>query len=376
MPLASVRRLVRKRPLLHALEVREVIQHALEFQKTLERAKASAGAPEPGWYPWDSFGTVTLLDRLLTGRRRFFAPLIGRDPVLDIGCGDGALSFLFESLGFRVGAVDHAAANYNRMRGVHALKKALGSRLRVSAIDIDRSPRWPAGRGGLALLFGVLYHLKNPLGVMDALAEHARYCLLSTAVTRFAPGGRAEVSSMPVAFLAGRDGLRGDETNYWIFSEAGLRTLLDRAGWEVCDWLAVRDTDSVLWEAQTDERVFCLLRSRRIPHEAQTQLADGWHVLENAAWRWTMRRFSIAVAPGHRTLRLKVTVPATLTPPLALAGSGVTHKLPKTGDYDFDFPLKTSTEEQLVHFEVDRALEPDALDHRERALIVRDVEVM
>jgi SAM-dependent methyltransferase len=373
VPLATVRRLVRKRPLLHALEVREVIQHALEFQKTLDRAKAKTAAPEPGWYPWDSFGTITLLDRLLTGRRRFFAPLIGRDPVIDIGCGDGALSFLFESLGFRVCAVDHPDANYNRMRGVHALKKALASPLRISAIDVDRDPRLPVERCGLALLFGVLYHLKNPLGVLEALAARARYCLLSTAVTRFAPGAPADVSSLPVAFLAGRDGLRGDETNYWIFTETGLRTLLDRAGWDVCDWLAVRDTESVLWETQTDERVFCLLRSRAIPHDAQTQLADGWHVLENGAWRWTMRRFSIAVAPGHRTLRLKVTIPATLTPPVTLTGNGVTHTLPKPGDYDCDFPLTPSPEEQLIHFEVDHALDPDPVDNRERALIVREV---
>src|SRR5690348_16211674 len=118
VPLASVRRLVRKRPLIQALEIREVIQHALEFQKKLDGAKAGTIAPEPGWYPWDSLGTITLLDRLLTGRRRFLAPLIGRDPILDIGCGDGVLSFLFESLGFRVCAVDHQAANYNRMCGV------------------------------------------------------------------------------------------------------------------------------------------------------------------------------------------------------------------------------------------------------------------
>src|SRR5439155_10018218 len=136
-----------------------------------------------------------------------------------------------------------------------------GSKVRVAELDIDREWRLPVRRCGLALFLGVLYHLKNPLGVLEALASQARYCLLSTAVTRFAPGEATDISSVPAAFLAGHDGLRGDETNYWIFTEAGLRNVIDRADWDVCDWLRVCDEGSVLWNVQTDERVLCLLRS-------------------------------------------------------------------------------------------------------------------
>src|SRR5262249_43129782 len=157
------------------------------------------------------------------------------------------LAFFFESLGARVCAVDNAPSNYNRMQGVSAVKTALNSSVRIEDLDLDRDFRMPIRRSGLALCLGLLYHLKNPYGVLELLSGVARFCLLSTAVTRFAPRTHDDINAWDAAFLAGRDGLRGDETNYWIFTESGLRTLLDRTGWEVCDWLLVRDEDSVLW---------------------------------------------------------------------------------------------------------------------------------
>jgi SAM-dependent methyltransferase len=369
-------RVTGRQPLIQSPEIREVIEHALNFQEVLRHTKAGLPLPDPGWYPWDSFGTVTLLDGLLTGRYRFVAPLAGNDPVLDIGCGDGALAFLFESLGCKVCAVDHPQSNYNRMRGVRALKGALRSRARIVELDIDRDFDLPVRRCGLALLLGVLYHLKNPYGVLEALAGRARYCLLSTAITPCAPDGKSEMSGVAAAFLAGRDGLRGDETNYWVFTETGLRTLIDRTGWEVCDWLAVRDGDSILWNTQTDERVICLLRSRSFAHEPCTQLADGWHALESRAWRWTERRFSMAVEPGMRAVTLKVTVPESLSTPLMLRAGDTTHVFSRPGDYECLVPLRVSSAEQVVECEVDHALEPDERDNRQRGIIVRSAEVI
>ena len=379
MSFASWKRRLRPRPLIQQLEIRDIAARALAFQERLRQAKSEAVPPDPGWYPWDSFGTLTLLDKLLTGRRRFLEPLIGDHPVLDLGCADGDLAFLFESLGCRVCAIDNPPTNYNRMAGVEALKTALDSSVRIESLDLDGPFRLPVRRCGLALCFGILYHLKNPYSVLETLAASANYCLLSTAITRFAPDQQTEVNHLPVAFLAGRDGLRGDETNYWIFSETGLRTLVDRSGWEVCDWLVVGDKDSVLWNTQRDERVLCLLRSRSFAAAPVSQLVEGWHILENGAWRWTRRRFSLTVAPGAQRLNLKVTVPPNLELPLTLTAHAAgdllaTHTLARPGDFECVQNLPPGAE-VLVEFDVDRAIPPDATDARERAVIVRGVEL-
>ncbi len=378
VPFASWKRLLRPKPLIQQFEIRDLIARAVDFQGELRRRKGEIALPEPGWYPWDSFGTFTLLDQMLTGPRRFLEPMLGADPVLDIGCGDGDLSFFLESLGYRVCAIDNPPTNFNQMAGVSALKTAFDSSVRIEPIDLDRAFQIPIRRSGLALFFGILYHLKNPYGVLESLAGHARYCLLSTAITRFAPD-QSDVNHLGVAFLAPGDGLRGDGTNYWIFSETGLRTLLDRTGWEVCDWMVSAAEDSVLWNTQRDERVICLLRSRHFTATPATQLVDGWHVLESGAWRWTERRFSLSIAPGNCRVALRVTVPENLSPPLTLiasvAGEPIaTHVLPAPGEYDCAQQVP-SGDEVLLTFEVDRALPPDDTDARERALLVRDIEI-
>jgi len=377
--LHSWRSRLRARPLIQQLEIRDVVARALVFQERLARVRQSVEPPDPGWYPWDSFGTLQRLNELLTGANRFLDPVIGDDPVLDLGCGDGDLSFLFESLGCRVCAVDHSPTNYNRMRGVEALKAELDSSVRIEDLDLDAGARLPVGRCGLALCLGLLYHLKNPFGVLEQLARHARYCLLSTAVTRFAPDSATEVNGMPAAFLAGRDGLRGDETNYWIFSETGLRTLADRCGWDVCDWIAVGAQDSILWNRQQDERVYCLLRSRAFPMEPATQLVSGWHVLENGAWRWTERTFSLNLARGGQRLGLNVTAPENLQFPVTLSASAggreiARHVLESAGNYECA-QMAPAGEGVLVEFTVDRVLAPDENDGRERGLVVRGVEI-
>ena len=307
---------------------------------------------------------------MLTGHARWLRSLIGGEPVLDIGCGDGAVAFLLESLGARVHAVDHPPTNYNRMQGVKALKSAFRSSVRIASADLDARPDLPLGECGLALMLGVLYHLKNPFGVLEMLAAKARHCLLSTAITRYSLDQSINLDHLPLAFLAGRGGLRGDQTNYWIFTEAGLRNLLDRTGWEIADWKVVDDEDSTLWGTQRDQRVFCLLRSRRRPPAGRSQLLDGWHKLEHDAWRWTGRRFSIALA-SPAAVRLRCTVPGVVPCPITLTAGGVSETFSAPGDYVFAVPADFG----ILEFELDHALAPDPRDARERGIVVSVVEL-
>ena len=110
-----------------------------------------------------------------------------------------------------------------------------------------------------------------------------------------------------------------------------------------------------------------------------TQLVAGWHVLEAGAWRWTERRFTLAVAPGAQRLSLKVTVPPNLPLPLSLTarvdGSTLaTHTFTQPGDSECAQLLPPGAE-VLVEFEADGALCPDATDGRERAILVRAIEI-
>ena len=53
-------------------------------------------------------------------------------------------------------------------------------------------------------------------------------------------------------------------TIYWIFSDAGLRRLFDRSGWEVLEIMTVGDTTaSNPADQDHDERAFAILRSKK-----------------------------------------------------------------------------------------------------------------
>ncbi|HXB68687.1 MAG TPA: methyltransferase domain-containing protein [Candidatus Acidoferrales bacterium] len=361
---------LRSRKLIQDIEIGELAELAHRFHETLTARKAAIAPGGFDWYPYDSFGIISMLGDVFTGRQRWLGTLIGDEPVVDVGCGDGAVSFFLEWLGARVYAVDHPPTNYNRMQGAKALKSALGSSVRIAAADLDARFDLPVRKAGLALFLGVLYHLKNPFGVLECIAGRARYCLLTTAITQYATDQRTRLGDLPVAFLAGRGGLRGDETNYWIFTEPGLRNLVDRAGWDVCDWKVVDDAASTLWGTQRDQRAICLLRSRVRPTAERSQLLAGWHKMENDAWRWTERRFSISLAAPAR-VALRCTVPAAITWPVMLSAAGVTKTLPMAGDYDF----AVTADRGVLEFELNRALEPDSLDGRERGIVVRGVEL-
>ena len=156
---------------------------ALEFRERLRHLKSTRALP---WYPYDSLACVPQIERMLHDRPGLLQHA-RRLPMLDIGSGDGDLAFFFESLGFRVTAVDFEPTNFNRMQGVRALKSALGSNVDVHSVDLDGRGATAGGPFGLCFLLGVLYHVKNPFYLLESVAHEAEYCLLSTRVARRTP---------------------------------------------------------------------------------------------------------------------------------------------------------------------------------------------
>src|SRR5271168_1932876 len=132
----------------------------LPFERRIKNIKEHHAHPGFEWYRYQSLTNLTHLKKLLAGTEASVLEAARQRGVLDIGCGDGDLAFLFETLGCHVDAVDHSVPNHNGMRGVRFLAKELGSSVGIHDIDLDTQFTVPQERYGLAVFLGILYHLK------------------------------------------------------------------------------------------------------------------------------------------------------------------------------------------------------------------------
>lgn len=244
------------------LKVDDALRASMVFGQKLRVIKNSV-RPQAGWYPYDSMANLQHINQLLSGESRNLGQLIRDLPIADIGAADGDTAFFLSELGFSVDIIDNAPTNYNGMDGMRLLAQQLESSAQIHEIDLDSYFSLPRDSYGLVLFLGLLYHLQNPYYVLRSLAKSANYCLLSTRIARFAADRRSEIAQLPVAYLLDPFESNNDPTNYWIFSETGLRRLLDRCGWDVVDFCTLGDTlNSDPHSAEHDERAFALIRSR------------------------------------------------------------------------------------------------------------------
>jgi len=366
------------------LQTSDLVAAANRLRVRLAAARARA-RPQFAWYPYDSLSNVYQLERLLGPRYDFLLHGAQANGVLDVGCADGELSFLFESLGCRVSAVDHPLTNHNHMRGIRALQRLLDSTIDIREIDLDSQFSLPGECHGLTLFLGILYHLKNPFYVLERLARQSKYCVLSTRIARCFPDGAPMPKDRPIAYLLESAELNRDNSNFWIFSDSGLRRLLKRTHWEVLEYHNVGDTSaSNPTSPDRDERVFCLLKSHF--GLANVDLLEGWHHAEDSGWRWTERRFSVRVSsdaiarPERMVMRLFV--PSALIEqygPITLSASADGEEMPPLvfddpGDHTFTGRFKPGCPSEVVTFTLDKALPPDDSDPRERGIIVASID--
>lgn len=360
-------------------DIAGIAKRAGQYYLYLEKIKAEYPGRDFDWYRYYSLGNFEHFDLLLTGANRDFDALLAGGPVLDIGCADGDSAFFLETLGHRVHAVDFPATNINRMCGVRALKQALGSRIEIHEVDLDSQFTLP-GRGySVAMLLGVLYHVKNPFYILDTLSKKVRYLLLSTRIARTSPRGMA-LSEEPVAYLLDNNELNSDATNFWIFSEPGLRRLLHRTHWEVLDFLTIGGgpDSSDPHTVANDERAFCLLRSRS--RLTNVKLLEGWHAEEEAGWRWTERRFSFET-PCQGRLAVEVYVSPVVIQHLGSVTLSAhcdgrefeEMQIERDGAYSYYCDLPTDGLSRTVVCELNRAIQPGRVDDRELGLVVTEI---
>ena len=360
-------------------------EQARRFQEHLAAVKSyTALDPRVSWYPWQTIVQLEILDTFLQGDTAKLMDMIGHDPVLDVGCGDGDIAFFLEGLGVQVDAIDHAPTNYNALLGVHALKQALGSAVRIHAVDMDARPHLPSSHYGFTVMLGVLYHLKNPFLVLEALAQASRYIFLSTRIASLSPDGKTNFSGLPVAYLVEEDELNDDNSNFWIFSEKALQRVVRRSGWDVLHYATfgpVATADPAT--AEGDARAFILARSRIASPPCGFRLLRGWHQLEHDAWRWTERCFALELdRPASVTsamLRFTFQLPEVVfaqTAQITLtgringqAGPARTYTTPGEHTYSVSVPAQPAGP-VIVEFELDRAIAPTNPDRRELGLVV------
>lgn len=357
------------------MNISELAGKALAFRRRLDEVKR-AMAPQPfEWYRYDSLANIAHLDALLTGAGRELPD----GPILDIGSADGDLAFFLESLGCEVAAVDHPVTNHNHMAGIRKLKEALHSRITILPMDVDAQFTLPRNDFSLALILGALYHLKNPMFLLETVSRHAQQALISTRLARRIPGLQPSAKDVPMAYLLGADELNADESNFWIFTEAGFRRMLARTNWHIGDYMTIGDRkDSDPVSLEHDERVFCRAESRYgLSH---VELLEGWHSPEDSGWRWTGQRFAarirLAAGNANRKLRMKVYVPEGFAPLSLTSSTGGSATFETTGYHEFtDCVGGTAEGAATVRFALSKALPGDAADNRERGIIVYTLEI-
>jgi tRNA (mo5U34)-methyltransferase len=150
--------------------------------------------------------------------------------VLDIGAWDGFFSFEAERRGAaRVLATDSYAwegRSGASKRGFELAHQALGSKVEDRHIDPTELSPEAVGTFDVVLFLGVLYHLRDPLGVLERVAS----------VT--APGGLCVVETFvdllhvrqPAAAFYPFDELNGDPTNWFGFNPAGATAAVRAVG--------------------------------------------------------------------------------------------------------------------------------------------------
>jgi len=233
---------------------------ASAFSEKLKNLKAKLHVDFP-WYPYDTFGNFWIIEPIITEKTDFlFYP---KKKYADIGAADGDLSFFLESLGNDCDIYDNAPTNMNGLHGANRLKEALNSSVNIIECDLD-SQFDVEQKYDLIFFFGILYHLKNPFFVLEKLSSVSSYMFLSTRIARHFRADAKNVSHVPAAYLVAPYELNNDPSNFWIFSDAGLKRIIDRTGWDVIGYRTVGDTvDSNPYDDDRDERAFALLKSRR-----------------------------------------------------------------------------------------------------------------
>jgi len=176
--------------------------------------------------------------------------------VLDIGTADGFYSFLCESRG----AKKVVAVDWLEFPGFTAAHKILNSNVEFRKLIIDESTfgftdlKSKIGtineikeKFDIILLFGVLYHLPNPVMVIQKLFKNTNMLLIASHIID---------SKEPAMYYYPEGSLTpGDTTNWWVPTPSCLTDICKRLGFNKSKMVDTFDFDSINSTLEQTEEV-------------------------------------------------------------------------------------------------------------------------
>lgn len=185
--------------------------------------------------------------------------------VLDIGCSDGYFTFEAERRGANVVAIDFVPEDYT---GFATARKILGSHAEYRMDNVYNLTPADYGHFDVVLFLGVLYHLRNPLGGLDAIRsvmhDGAQLFVGTMMIDEYVqlPDGSVTtlqalnpaLEGVPLWQFYPGDSLNGDYTNCFAPNRRALETTLEEAQFRVETVRVVSMGGYARATAITDER--------------------------------------------------------------------------------------------------------------------------
>jgi tRNA (mo5U34)-methyltransferase len=225
-----------------------------------------AHRPESFWYPYGTLRNIPILEQLLATVGLDLLQLCrgSHGKIADIGSADADLAFFMEKMGFSVDVIENRLTNFNLLEGARIMKEALKSSVIIREADLDSQFPLSSEKYDAIFFLGILYHLKNPFFILERLARMTKYCFVSTRIASQTADGHA-LSPYPLVYLLDPQECNNDNTNFWIFSDQGLKRLIKRTGWDLIAYTTIGNTtDSNPADPDKDQRAFCVLQSGRL----------------------------------------------------------------------------------------------------------------
>jgi len=194
--------------------------------------------PKIRWFHSYDFGDGEVVEgakggglaQLKAEAAKAFSESVAGKTVLDIGAWDGYFSFEAERRGAAdVLATDHfcwSGPGWGTKAGFDYAHKKFGSKVRsidVDVFDLDPSVH---GKFDVVLFFGVLYHLKNPLGGLEQVSRMTDHlAIIETVVDQL------QNPEPVLRFYLGTE-LSRDPTNFFAPNYKGLENMLREVGFK------------------------------------------------------------------------------------------------------------------------------------------------